>query len=78
MDKILIKKSLLLQILSFKQIRIYLNNFLLDPRLWLWENVSSFYPNDQGKIKKVYLERGFSHDFSKKETSESLHWFNPD
>jgi len=77
MDKILINKSLLLQNSPFKQIHIYLNNFPLDPRLWLWEKVSSFYPNDQGKIKKVYSQRGFSHDFSKKEISEALHWFNP-
>ena len=33
MDKILIRKSLLLQNLSSKQIRIHLNNLILDPRL---------------------------------------------
>ena len=32
-DKILIRKSPLLQILSSKQIHNYLNNFLLDSRL---------------------------------------------
>ena len=32
-DKILIRKSLLLQNLSSKQIRIHLNNLLSDPRL---------------------------------------------
>ena len=66
MDKILIKKSLLLQNSSSKQIRIYLNNLFLDPRLWLRERVSYFYPNDQGKIKRAYLQRGFSHNFYKK------------
>ena len=67
MDKILIKKSLLLQNSSFKQICTYLNNAFLDTTPWLWEKVSSFYPNDQGKINKyIYLQRGFSHDFSKK------------
>ena len=78
MYKILIKKSLLLQNSSSKQIRIYLNNLLSNPTLWLWEKVSSFYPNDQGKIKRAYLQRGFSHDFPKKEISEALHWLNLD
>ena len=78
MDKLLIKKSLLLQNSSFKQIHIYLNNLLLDIRLWLWEKASSFYPNGQGKIKRAYLQKGFSHDFPKKEISEALHWLNPD
>ena len=76
MDKILIKKSLLLQNSYSKQIHIYLNNLLLDIRLW--EKVSSFYHNDQGKIKRTYLQRGFNHDFPKKEISEALHWLNLD
>ena len=76
MDKILIKKSLLLQNSYSKQIHIYLNNLLLDIRLW--EKVSSFYHNDHGKIKRTYLQRGFNHDFPKKEISEALHWLNLD
>ena len=54
-DKILIRKSLLLQNLSSKQIRIHLNNLLSDLRLW--ENVSSFHPNDKKKISRAYLQR---------------------
>ena len=78
MDKIFIKKSLLLQNSSFKQICTYLNNAFLDPTPWLWEKVSSFYHNDHGKIKRTYLQRGFNHDFPKKEISEALHWLNLD
>ena len=54
-DKILIRKSLLLQNLSSKQIRIHLNNLLSDLRLW--ENISSFHPNDKKKISRAYLQR---------------------
>ena len=50
MDKLLIRKSLLLQNLSSKQICIHLNNLLLDPRLW--EKFSSFHPNNREKIKE--------------------------
>ena len=65
-----------MQNLSSKKIRIHLNNLLLDPRFW--ENVSSFHPNDQEKIKRVYLQRcscqPFSHDFPKKEISGVLRY----
>ena len=71
-DKILIRKSLSLQDLSSKQIRIHLNNLLLDPRLW--ENVSSFHPNDKKKISRAYLQRfscqPFNHDSLKEKLVE--------
>ena len=74
-DKILIRKSLLLQILSSKQIHNYLNNFLLDSRLQ--EKVLFFHPNDKEKIKRVYLQRyscqTLNHCFLKKEISGVLH-----
>ena len=77
---LVLTKSILLQNLSSKQIRIHLKNFLLDLRLW--ENVSSFHPNDQEKIKRAYLQRCscqcLSHDFPKKEINGVLHWFNLD
>ena len=80
MDKILIRKSLLLQNLSSKQIRIHLNGLLFYPSLW--ENVSSFHPNKWEKIKRAYLQRfsgqPLSNDFPKKEISRALNWFNPD
>jgi len=44
MDKFLIRKSLVLQNSSSKHIRIDLNNILLDTKLW--NNFSSFNPND--------------------------------
>ena len=66
-DKILIRKSLLLQNLFSKQIRIHLNNLLSDLRLW--EKVSYFYPNDKEKINRAYLQRfsrqPLNHDFPK-------------
>ena len=75
MDKILIKKSLLLQNLSSKQICIHLNNLLLDPRLW--EKFSSFNPNNREKIKRAYLQscscQPLCHDFPKKEINGALH-----
>ena len=79
-DKILIRKSLLLQNLFSKQIRIHLNNLLSDLRLW--EKVSYFHPNDKEKINRAYLQRFSSqplnHDLPKKEISGALHWFDPD
>ena len=79
-DKILIRKSLLLQNLFSKQIRIHLNNLLSDLRLW--EKVSYFHPNDKEKINRAYLQRfscqPLNNDFPKKEISGALHWFNPD
>ena len=78
-DKILIRKSLLLQNLFSKQIRIHLNNLLSDLRLW--EKVSYFHPNGKEKINRAYLQRFSSqplnHDFPKKEISGALHWFDP-
>ena len=66
-DKILIRKSLLLQNLFSKQIRIHLNNLLSDLRLW--EKVSYFHPNDKEKINRAYLQRfsrqRLNHDFPK-------------
>ena len=66
-DKILIRKSLLLQNLFSKQIRIHLNNLLSDLRLW--EKVSYFHPNDKEKINRAYLQRfsrqPLNHDFPK-------------
>ena len=57
-----------MQNLSYKKIRIHLNNLLLDSRFW--ENISSFHPNDREKIKRAYLQRcscqPLSHDFPKK------------
>ena len=38
-----------------KQIRIDLNN--LCSNLRLWENVSSYHPNNQDEIRKAYLQR---------------------
>ena len=65
-DKILIRKSLLLQNLFSK-----LNSKL-------WENVSSFHPNDKEKINRAYLQQcscqPLNHDFPKKEISGVLHW----
>ena len=60
-----IKIPLLLQNLSSKQIRIHLNNLLLDPRLW--EKFSSFHPNNWEKIKKIIFTKMF--------LSTSLPWF---
>ena len=58
---------------------LHFNNLLSDPTLW--ENVSSFHPNDQDEIRRVYLQRGscqpLGHDFPKKEFSGALRWFNP-
>ena len=74
-DKILVRKSLWLQNLSSKQIPIHLNNLLSGLRLW--ENVSSFHPNDKKKIRRAYLQRfscqPFNHDFPKREISGALH-----
>ena len=68
-----------MQNLSSKQIHVHLNNLLLDPQFW--ENVSSFHPNDQEKIKRVYLQRcscqPLSYDFPKKEISGVLRWYKP-
>ena len=47
---LVLTKSILLQNLSSKQIRIHLKNFLLDLRLW--EKVSSFHPNDREKKRR--------------------------
>ena len=38
---------------SSKEIRIDLNNLLLDSKLW--ENVLSCHPNGQDEIKRAYL-----------------------
>ena len=44
-----------MQDLHSKKIHIDLNN--LCSNLRLWENVSSFHPNNQDEIRKVYLQR---------------------
>ena len=56
-----------------------MNNLLSYPRLW--ENISSFHPNDQDEIIRAYLQRGscqtLDYDFPKKEINGELRWFNP-
>ena len=56
-----------------------MNNLLSYPRLW--ENISSFHPNDQDEIIRAYLQRGscqtLDYDFPKKEINGELRQFNP-
>ena len=43
---------------SFKQIRVDFNleNLPSDPRLW--ENISSYHPNNHDEIRRYYLQKG--------------------
>ena len=54
-NKFLIRKLLILQDLPSKQIHNDLNNFCSNLRLW--ENVSSFHPNDYDEWRRAYLQR---------------------
>ena len=82
MSKFLVRKSHILQDSHSKKIHIDLNN--LRSNLRLWENVSSFHPNNQDEIRKAYLQRDSCQPLGhvslkkKKKTGGALHLFNFD